>query len=219
MGILLTIENRRWDWQEAIAGGRVVLVPYYTPPFFMFNGSAAAADAAKRVDFAYSGSLNVHCMRAENPAEPGENDCRLTPSVRDAGHIRRAVLKATSHMVEGTDINRLSFARSDDFYDGDRLEGFLRRVAGAFHGARMCIVPPGDSAVSSRIAQAVFALCIPGAGAIGAAVRARAPGSDSSPSASPPLSPLSGSVPHSLALPPLWRCGALGADLLLSGPR
>lgn len=159
-GIIVTAEDRRHDWREAIAAGRVVLAPYYSPPFFMYNGTVASLTSGKTIMASTSSSPAVNCHRFDNPRQPKRWSCPDL-AMRQARFMRAGIGAALNTLNSSKTSAQVTRRRRGGTFD--HLTDILHEKADTYKSSVFCIIPPGDSAITTRIYSAVQALCIPGA--------------------------------------------------------
>ena len=154
MGILLAQEDRLRDWREERAQGKLILIPFYSPPFFEFD-AAARIDSYKKVVAAESSGDGVACHRFDrDPRQLKGLFLCSDEAMRNPNGLRIAVKFAVAGLANGSILSPPSrFAHY--------TTTFLHRKAALYNRSTFCIVPPGDSVVTPRISSFIAAACIP----------------------------------------------------------
>lgn len=167
-GILVSAEDRRYDWLEARACGHVVPAPYYSPPFFLrgtapFAPSAAGlpAPGARRALIVESGPRSTACHRFDNRATPNRWACHGA-ELRYSRFVRMAAKSAMLDVARaaGERVEAHATQRTDKGYA--ELDGLLRAKAAMYAASTFCLVLAGDSVITTRIFSVVQSLCVPG---------------------------------------------------------
>ncbi|KAG8467889.1 hypothetical protein KFE25_006941 [Diacronema lutheri] len=166
-GILVSAEDRRYDWLEARACGHVVPAPYYSPPFFLrgtapFAPSAAGlpAPGARRALIVESGPRSTACHRFDNRATPNRWACHGA-ELRYSRFVRMAAKSAMLDVARaaGERVEAHATQRTDKGYA--ELDGLLRAKAAMYAASTFCLVLAGDSVITTRIFSVVQSLCVP----------------------------------------------------------
>ena len=161
LGVFLTQEDRLPDWAEARAQHLLVLVPFYSPPFFEFDagrdGGGLERLEFKDVTVVESSGHGVSCHRFDSGVVGlpkgtawGCHDAAL----KQANPVRDAAKFAVSHLPGGSLMSPLKRA---EHYNTSALQ----IKAALYNRSTFCLVPPGDSAITPRISSFIAALCIP----------------------------------------------------------
>ena len=149
-GILLAQEDRMADWEQSRAARHLVVVPFSTPDFFVYD---LEARGAKPITVAESSGSGVSCHRFDSPRSPGAFFCSHL-SLQNPNLMRQAVKLACEQLPGGAALSPL---KRNVHYGSS----FLLRKAALYNHSTFCIVPPGDSAMTPRIYSFTAALCIP----------------------------------------------------------
>jgi len=167
-GILVTAEDRRRDWRGARACGHVVLAPYYSPSFFMhpevdmtrLQGQKPALVVSSNV--VTWGKKSPPCHRFDIPHKPQRWGCE-DERLQEAHRLRGIVSWAVNNLTKsyGARAVALQTYRSVQQYASSALENTLRRKAETYKASTFCVIPAGDSAITTRIFSIIAALCIP----------------------------------------------------------
>ena len=156
MGLLLSQEDRWGDWRVARAQHRLVLVPFDTPSYFEFDEAAAAAEggirAYKTTLVSESSGSGVSCHRFDS-ARADRFACS-DPALLSPDQLRKASALAVSHLPGGEVLSPTSRAAH---YAG----GMLEQKALLYNRSTFCVLVPGDSAMTPRLASFLAAACIP----------------------------------------------------------
>lgn len=192
LGILVTAEDRRYDWLEAGACGHVVHAPYYSPSFFLAdhhrlnvgaaarggvgrpgqqpssgNGSSSSPSipalfGGKSIFVVESGPTTTSCHRFDNRATPERWAC-YGAELRNAPVVRRAARAAMADVAQAAGAKSVAKQTQRSTQTYADLNSILRAKAAMYASSTFCLVLAGDSAITTRIFSIVQSLCIPGA--------------------------------------------------------
>lgn len=198
LGIIVTAEDRRFDWLEAAECGHVVHAPYYSPPFFLYDqerdaagklsqgasgaahqasttlrsGTDATMDGQTRPPalVVESGPPSTSCHRFDNRTSPKRWACP-SAELRSAAYVRKVSRRAMTNLalVTGEQAEARQTRRGRQTYAN--MEGLLKAKAAMYAGSTFCLVLAGDSAITTRIFSIVQSLCIPGEAGAGHGAR------------------------------------------------
>ena len=164
LGVFLTQEDRLPDWAEARAQHRLVLLPFYSPPFFEFDAGRGSSDGGglehpeyKDLTVVESSGNGVSCHRFDTGVgglPKGTSWGCHDAALKHANSVRDAAKFAVSHLTGGSLMSPMKRA---EHYNTSALQ----LKAALYNRSTFCLVPPGDSAITPRISSFIAALCIP----------------------------------------------------------
>ena len=146
-----------------------VISPYHSPPPFsaaarvrsprLCEPRVRAANGGRRLLVAFAGSPEttrqpVTCVRHHifRLARDAPSEIAALPSAR------QALAGASKCAMSGTCVDGYHYSRR---FESASPEGAKARMARLFASSQFCLVPEGDSPESSRLYDAVSALCVP----------------------------------------------------------
>ena len=151
LGVLLAQEDRLGDWRQARELNHLIIIPFYSPPFFEFDASQATPAEHKDLLAAESSGSGVVCHRFDRGMRGFACDDEV---MRHPNQVRQALKMATARLAGGS---VLSPADRFSHYHTN----FLVRKAALYNRSNFCLVPPGDSTMTPRISSFIAAACIP----------------------------------------------------------